>query len=1095
MKHSIFNPLIPELLIIFMIIGTAFLSRASDEVYSNSSIIALENSIMQPPDTIPADDKKPPKEDKGKDKDKDTPPVDTTPIVPQDTLLPPADTVPPPTDTDPPPPIDTVPPPVDTVPLPPVDTVPPPTDPPVDTVPPPTDPPVDTIPPPVDTDPDPVTKPTAVISGSVLTCPGQQASLSVTLTGTAPWRIAVLRNGNTFSTISNIPGKQYTLHVNEPGTYTVATVTDAVSSGTGNGSGTVNLYNLPTAVISGGNTICNNSNAEISVALTGTSPWRISYQLNSGSPQAIQNISSSTYTFSVNDAGTYSLVEVADQHCKGTVSGSSVVSFISAPDVSISGLESSYSSKSEEWVELQGTPAGGVFSGKGVLEYNNTWYFLPGLVPVGPNIIVYQYRSSSASCYGYDSTMVRVFETSAEIVFEDERKFFCRNDAPFTVTGLSLGGDNGNGTFIISGNQGLTDHNNNTAVIDPSVLDNNQYTLTFTAANGETIDRTFEIGEALSADFHWDTECFQPGKTISFSNESVSPFGSLSEGSYNWTIHNGGETVHFSNQDIIYAFEEPGNYTIDLQVINSNGCMDTISKELLLHPVIQLAGLNYFENFENTSSWQSGKSNVNNSWVLGEPEQQGVLSEGFDGAYSGANSWYTHIPGEESPAEESWIISPCFDFTGTEKPTLVAKIWRSFSDTRDGANLQYTPDNGKSWLPVGLIGDGINWYTGYYGPLASQTPGWTSIKDQDWIETRHALDFLKDESSVQFRFAYKASGDALGNDGIAIDDIGIVERNRMILIEHFTNSSDTESASADAALNSLSQRFSSNIIDIQYHTSNPPDDPFNAGNPSVPNTRQFYYNVSKVPYAIINGGTQSNQQIDYNTVLLNENQIGIQSLYDSDFRILVRSMIESNTLYVDAEIITLTDVLLNELSVRMVVIEPVITGITGDNGSTSFRNVVRAMIPDAAGLTLYREWNAGETMTLKDKWAIENANDPSTLKVVVFIQNETTREILQAALDTRGVVTGSERLHDDIDFAVFPNPVKDLLTVQFGEITNDDITLELYSTSGSLIYSGHFPFGKRTIELSTGSYAEGMYILRISTAEGLIGNRKIIIAP
>jgi hypothetical protein len=40
-------------------------------------------------------------------------------------------------------------------------------------------------------------------------------------------------------------------------------------------------------------------------------------------------------------------------------------------------------------------------------------------------------------------------------------------------------------------------------------------------------------------------------------------------------------------------------------------------------------------------------------------------------------------------------------------------LWRYFDQYRDGANLQYTADSGKTWVNVGKLNDGINWYNNY----------------------------------------------------------------------------------------------------------------------------------------------------------------------------------------------------------------------------------------------------------------------------------------------------------------------------------------------------------------------------------------------
>ena len=436
------------------------------------------------------------------------------------------------------------------------------------------------------------------------------------------------------------------------------------------------------------------------------------------------------------------------------------------------------------------------------------------------------------------------------------------------------------------------------------------------------------------------------------------------------------------------------------------------------------------------------------------------------------------------PAEDSWITSPCFKFTGTEKPTLVARIWRSFTDERDGANLQYSTDHGKNWEQVGVLNDGINWYNAYYGKSGDQILGWTSVVDTGWVEIRHELDFLKDEPGVQFRFVYNAFGNAIGNKGIAVDDIRIVERNRTVLFEHFTNTADMKSALADSIIRDIVQQSDSNIIDIHYHTAEPGGDPFNAGNPLIPGARQFYYSITGVPFTIINGGTQASQRIDYNPRAIDRNRLKIESLYDTDFEIRVLTMIQSDSLYIEALLTAINDIPETELSVRMAVVEPLIQ-YAGVNGNTGYRNTVRAMVPDAAGTVLYKSWNREEMLPLRYSWKIQNVDDSDDMRVVVFIQNEVTREIYQAAIDSRGIVTGVVHIprEDQIDIAVFPNPAQRQIFVKLNPDLSRDIQLELFNHTGALVYRDHITQGESIHSISLDALPEGIYLLRLSTTE------------
>lgn len=87
---------------------------------------------------------------------------------------------------------------------------------------------------------------------------------------------------------------------------------------------TATVSNSPTATISGDATVCQGGSSIISIALTGTGPWSVTYGSATGSTP-VSNITASTYTVSV-AAGTYTLSAVSDAStCTGTFSGSATI--------------------------------------------------------------------------------------------------------------------------------------------------------------------------------------------------------------------------------------------------------------------------------------------------------------------------------------------------------------------------------------------------------------------------------------------------------------------------------------------------------------------------------------------------------------------------------------------------------------------------------------------------------------------------------------------------------------------------------------------------------------------------------------------------
>ena len=103
--------------------------------------------------------------------------------------------------------------------------------------------------------------PTAVISGNDTICPGDTATLHVTLAGTSPWSITWRYNGAGQAVIDNILTNNYLLKVTAAGIYTLIKVSDANCSGQVSGTGTVTSHLAPSALLSGDTSVCEYSPA------------------------------------------------------------------------------------------------------------------------------------------------------------------------------------------------------------------------------------------------------------------------------------------------------------------------------------------------------------------------------------------------------------------------------------------------------------------------------------------------------------------------------------------------------------------------------------------------------------------------------------------------------------------------------------------------------------------------------------------------------------------------------------------------------------------------------------------------------------------
>lgn len=183
--------------------------------------------------------------------------------------------------------------------------------------------------------------PTAVLSGGGVVCEGSGESVEtiITLTGNAPWTITYTLNNIPQPPLS-INTSPFILPLNQPGTCVLQSVTDALlCSGTVSGQAILEEIPLPTASLSGGGNICENSGEQVNleIALSGAAPWTVGWQVNS-IDQAPLNINASPFTLPINEAqaGTINLTNVIEGNsCEGTINGSALIEIIGAPTVSM----------------------------------------------------------------------------------------------------------------------------------------------------------------------------------------------------------------------------------------------------------------------------------------------------------------------------------------------------------------------------------------------------------------------------------------------------------------------------------------------------------------------------------------------------------------------------------------------------------------------------------------------------------------------------------------------------------------------------------------------------------------------------------------
>ena len=246
-----------------------------------------------------------------------------------------------------------------------------------------------------------------------------------------------------------------------------------------------------------------------------------------------------------------------------------------------------------------------------------------------------------------------------------------------------------------------------------------------------------------------------------------------------------------------------------------------------------------------------------------------------------------------------------------------------------------------------------------------------------------------------------------------------------------------------------------------------------------------YYGITGYPTAWFDGvisvvGGNATQSM-YPTYLPKyETRIAIPSL----FTLVAESYNTGGNNYqvvIDAEMVTDYPFLENDIVIQAVLTESEIPENWGGLSEVNF--VCRDMIPNENGTNVDFGESATQTLTLD--FTIPSNYDLNNLELIVFIQDNTTKEVLQGAF--ADYITGIENIIGENEISVYPNPASEVVNLTSGtEITN----VNVYNNTGQLISSeqvnGNF------YQLNTSEFQAGIYLFQVESNEGVVSKRIII---
>ncbi len=240
--------------------------------------------------------------------------------------------------------------------------------------------------------------------------------------------------------------------------------------------------------------------------------------------------------------------------------------------------------------------------------------------------------------------------------------------------------------------------------------------------------------------------------------------------------------------------------------------------------------------------------------------------------------------------------------------------------------------------------------------------------------------------------------------GLAILTAGalIAQSPRFMVAEAFSNAGCPPCAQQNPAYGTLLAGNTSKVIGVKYQTAGPGFDPMNVQNPTEVNTRASYYGITGVPYGVLDGTAHTGSSYLGALANLNQSKINTRYAVTSPFDLQVTHTISPDLANISISVtITATEDInigSQPMILHVLIAEREITFATapGTNGETTFKGIMRKMYPNASGTTLSSSWTDGTSQTVTFTETLPTyLYKISEVGVVAFIQNNTTKEVLQ----------------------------------------------------------------------------------------------------
>lgn len=302
---------------------------------------------------------------------------------------------------------------------------------------------------------------------------------------------------------------------------------------------------------------------------------------------------------------------------------------------------------------------------------------------------------------------------------------------------------------------------------------------------------------------------------------------------------------------------------------------------------------------------------------------------------------------------------------------------------------------------------------------------------------------------------------------------------KMCLFEGFSSSTCPPCATWNSTFNPWAAANDANMNYIKYQVDWP-----STGDPyyiAQAGDRVNYYGVTGVPDMYANGASMTT----LSTSALNA-AVAQAAAENTPFNISCTPTYTGNVVSIPVTINPY--VTISGLKVQVVVCEKITTGNVGSNGETEWHHVMMQMLPTSAGAAVNFTDGAAYTNTLTKDMSTTFVEEMSDLVVVVFIQDDASKQVLQSKSFSIVILGIGENTMNNPSFWIYPNPFSNNTNVEFSIAKTENASFGVYNLIGEKVLSideTAYGAGTHTVTINANDLSQGVYYLN-----AIVGDQK-----